>query len=53
MVRLKLLGALGWNLERGPISNEEEGAVRNILFWDLEHLNRGGAPGLSPLTHPP
>ena len=22
---LRLLGAPGWNLERGPISNEEEG----------------------------
>ena len=25
---LRLLGASGWNLERGPISNEEEGGKR-------------------------
>ena len=29
---LRLLGAPGWNLERGPISNEEEGGKR--IFWD-------------------
>ena len=29
---LRLLGAHGWNLERGPISNEEEGGKR--IFWD-------------------
>ena len=28
---LRLLGAPGWNLERGPISNEEEGG-RRIYF---------------------
>ena len=30
-VRLKLLGALGWNLERGPISNEKKGEKHIIL----------------------
>ena len=25
---LRLLGVPGWNLERGPISNEEEGGKR-------------------------
>ena len=29
---LRLLGAPGWNLERGPFSNEEEGEKR--IFWD-------------------
>ena len=29
---LRLLGAPGWNLERGPISNEEESGKR--IFWD-------------------
>ena len=29
---LRLLGAHGWNLDRGPISNEEEGGKR--IFWD-------------------
>ena len=29
---LRLLGGPGWNLERGPISNEEEGGKR-IYFW--------------------
>ena len=29
---LRLLGAPGWNLERGPTSNEEEGGKH--IFWD-------------------
>ena len=29
---LRLLGAPGWNLERGPISNEEKGEKH--IFWD-------------------
>ena len=52
---LRLLGAPGWNLERGPISNEEEGGKRifgdylRILFipmWDI----RPHILGLGPLN---
>ena len=32
LIRYWLLGAHDWNLERGPISNEEEGWKR--IFWD-------------------
>ena len=35
-----LLGALGWNLERCPISNEGEKHI--YIYWDLWHLNGGG-----------
>ena len=31
-VRLRLLGAPGWNLETGPISNEEEGGKRIYIL---------------------
>ena len=47
---LRLLGAPGWNLERGPISNEEEGGKR--IYVGLGHLN-GGAPGFSPVSTTP
>ena len=30
--QIKLVWALVWNLERGPISNEEEGE-KHIYFW--------------------
>ena len=30
---LRLLGAPGWNLERGPISNEEEGGYIYIYIY--------------------
>ena len=33
---LRLLGAPGWNLERGPISNEEEGGKR--IYFGITYL---------------
>ena len=50
---LRLLGAPGWNFERGPISNEEEGGKRifcdylRILViptWDIKPLILGLGP---------
>ena len=37
---LRLLGAPGWNLERGPISNEEGGGKR--IYFGIGPLNGGG-----------
>ena len=39
---LRLLGAPGWNLERGPISNAEE--VGKCIYFGI------GSPGFSPLS---
>ena len=65
---LRLLGAPGWSLERGPISNDEEGGKRifwdylRILFipvWDIRTHSLGlgslnsVAPGSSPVSTPP
>ena len=52
-VILRLIGVPDWNLERGPISNEEEGGkhIYDGIFWDLEPLN-GVAPGFSPVRPP-
>ena len=44
------LYSLAWNLERGPISNEEEDEKQYILgFGAIKWL---GAPGLSLLSPP-